>query len=78
MQSDHGEGRVDDENHDVRDALIIAAGKGSRLSGRGDLKPLIPVLDVALIELVIGAGIESGIVNWSHPESSRGGSSKCR
>jgi choline kinase len=52
---------VDDENHDVRDALIIAAGKGSRLAGRGDLKPLIPVLDVALIERVIGAGIEAGL-----------------
>jgi len=52
---------VDNENHDVRDAVIIAAGKGSRLAGRGDLKPLIPVLDVPLIERVIGAGMEAGL-----------------
>ena len=61
MQSDHGGDRVDDESHRVRDALIIAAGKGSRLAGRGDLKPLIPVLDEPLIERVIGAGIEAGL-----------------
>ena len=52
---------MDNENHDVRDAVIIAAGKGSRLAGRGDLKPLIPVLDVPLIERVIGAGMEAGL-----------------
>jgi len=41
--------------------LIIAAGKGSRLSIRGDLKPLVPLLELPLIERVIltakGAGL---------------------
>lgn len=33
--------------------LIIAAGRGSRLSSRGDSKPLIPLLGLSLIERVI-------------------------
>jgi len=33
--------------------LIIAAGEGSRLSNRGDSKPLIPLLGVPLIERVM-------------------------
>ena len=33
--------------------LIIAAGEGSRLSNRGDSKPLIPLLGIPLIERVI-------------------------
>ena len=33
--------------------LIIAAGKGKRLSQRGDSKPLIPFLGVPMIERVI-------------------------
>ena len=33
--------------------LIIAAGEGSRLSNRGDSKPLIPLLGLPLIERVI-------------------------
>ena len=41
--------------------LIIAAGKGSRLSMRGDSKPLVPLLELPLIERVIltakGAGL---------------------
>ncbi len=41
--------------------LIIAAGEGSRLSNRGDSKPLIPLLEIPLIERVIltakGAGL---------------------
>ncbi len=41
--------------------LIIAAGKGSRLSLRGDSKPLVPLLRLPLIERVIltakGAGL---------------------
>ncbi|MBA3062802.1 MAG: hypothetical protein FP833_07635 [Atribacteria sp.] len=41
--------------------LIIAAGEGSRLSNRGDSKPLVPLLELPLIERVIlnakGAGI---------------------
>jgi len=41
--------------------LIIAAGEGSRLSNRGNSKPLVPLLELPLIERVIlnakGAGI---------------------
>ena len=41
--------------------LIIAAGEGSRLANRGDSKPLIPLLELPLIERVIltakGAGL---------------------
>jgi len=41
--------------------LIIAAGKGSRLSMRGDSKPLVPLLELPLIERIIltakGAGL---------------------
>jgi len=41
--------------------LIIAAGEGSRLSSRGDSKPLVPLLRLPLIERVIltakGAGL---------------------
>jgi len=41
--------------------LIIAAGKGSRLCLRGDSKPLVPLLELPLIERVIltakGAGL---------------------
>jgi CDP-L-myo-inositol myo-inositolphosphotransferase len=33
--------------------LIIAAGEGSRLSNRGDSKPLVPLLELPLIERVI-------------------------
>lgn len=41
--------------------LIIAAGEGSRLSNRGSSKPLVPLLEIPLIERVIltarGAGL---------------------
>ncbi len=40
--------------------LIIAAGKGSRLQHRGDSKPLIPILGIALIERVIRTAVEAG------------------
>ena len=40
--------------------LIIAAGEGSRLQRRGDSKPLVPILGVALIERVIRAAMEGG------------------
>lgn len=40
--------------------LIIAAGKGSRLRQFGDVKPLIPVLGVPLIERAIRSAIEGG------------------
>ncbi|GAI57518.1 unnamed protein product, partial [marine sediment metagenome] len=41
--------------------LIIAAGKGMRLSQRGDSKPLIPLLGVPIIERVIRSAIVAGI-----------------
>ncbi len=44
--------------------LIIAAGKGSRLSQRYDSKPLIPVLGIPLIERVIHSAIEAGIEDF--------------
>lgn len=63
QRGDDGD-RVDGEGHGVRDALIIAAGKGSRMAERGDLKPLIPVLEVPLIERVIAAGVEAGLTRF--------------
>ena len=40
--------------------LIIAAGQGTRLKSKGDVKPLVPLLGVPLIERVIRAAIEGG------------------
>ena len=44
--------------------LIIAAGRGSRLSSRGDSKPLIPLLGLALIERVILTAKKSGLTDF--------------
>lgn len=41
--------------------LIIAAGKGSRLSQNGVSKPLIPLLGIPLIERAICTAIEAGV-----------------
>lgn len=41
--------------------LIIAAGKGSRLCGKRNSKPLIPILGVPLIERVIRSAIKAGV-----------------
>jgi len=41
--------------------LIIAAGKGSRLRGIGDCKPLIPILGASLIERVVSTAREAGV-----------------
>ncbi|NVM23304.1 MAG: NTP transferase domain-containing protein, partial [Desulfobacterales bacterium] len=41
--------------------LIIAAGKGSRLWGNGDSKPLISILGVPLIERVIRSAMQAEI-----------------
>ena len=41
--------------------LIIAAGEGSRLSNKGDSKPLIPLLELPLIERVILTAYKTGI-----------------
>ncbi len=42
-------------------ALIIASGQGLRLKGRGDVKPLVPLLGLPLIERVILSAREAGI-----------------
>ncbi len=44
--------------------LIIAAGRGSRLSSRSDSKPLIALLGVSLIERVILTARESGLAEY--------------
>ena len=44
--------------------LIIAAGRGSRLSSRGDSKPLIPLLGLSLIERVILTAKKSGLTDF--------------
>ncbi len=41
--------------------LILAAGKGSRLSQRGNSKPLIRLLGIPLIERTIRSALEAGI-----------------
>lgn len=41
--------------------LIVAAGQGTRLREKGELKPLIPIRNVPLIERVITNGHEAGI-----------------
>ena len=40
--------------------LIIAAGKGSRLQSIADLKPLIPLKNIPLIERVVDSAMEAG------------------
>lgn len=40
--------------------LIIAAGQGTRLKSKGEVKPLIPLLGIPLIERVIRSAIEGG------------------
>ncbi|HDY73933.1 MAG TPA: nucleotidyltransferase, partial [Euryarchaeota archaeon] len=44
--------------------LIIAAGRGSRLSERGDSKPLIPLLGLPLIERVILTAKKVGLTEF--------------
>jgi len=44
--------------------LIIAAGEGSRLSHRGDSKPLVPLLELPLIERVILTANKAGISDF--------------
>lgn len=41
--------------------LIIAAEKGSQLLGRGNAKPLIPMMGIPLIERVIRSAMQAGI-----------------
>lgn len=42
-------------------ALIIASGQGLRLKGRGDIKPLVPLLGLPIIERVILSAKEAGV-----------------
>ncbi len=44
--------------------LIIAAGEGSRLSHKGDSKPLVPLLELPLIERVILNANRTGISDF--------------
>ena len=41
--------------------LIVAAGQGTRLREKGELKPLIPIRGVPLIERVIANGKQAGV-----------------
>ena len=44
--------------------LIIAAGRGSRLSNKGNSKPLVPLLGLPLIERTILTARECGIYDF--------------
>ena len=44
--------------------LIIAAGRGSRLSTKSDSKPLIPLLELSLIERVILTAKKGGLTDF--------------
>jgi 1L-myo-inositol 1-phosphate cytidylyltransferase len=44
--------------------LIVAAGQGTRLREKGDLKPLIPIKGVPLIERVIGNARAGGVTEF--------------
>ncbi len=44
--------------------LIIAAGRGSRLAGRAESKPLLEIAGRALIDRVIGASVQAGIRDY--------------
>jgi CDP-L-myo-inositol myo-inositolphosphotransferase len=41
--------------------LILAAGQGTRLRSRGEVKPLVPLLGVPLIERIIRSAMEGGV-----------------
>ena len=45
----------------VMKCLIIAAGQGTRLKTKGEVKPLVPLLGVPLIERVIRTAMQSGV-----------------
>lgn len=40
--------------------LSIAAGQGTRLKAKGEVKPLVPLLGVPLIERVIRSAMDGG------------------
>jgi len=41
--------------------LIIAAGQGTRLKAKGEVKPLVPLLGVPMIERIIRSAVEGGM-----------------
>ena len=41
--------------------LIIAAGQGTRLKSKGEIKPLVPLLGVPLIERIIRSAMKGGV-----------------
>ena len=57
--------------------LIIAAGKGSRLSKKGDTKPLVPLLGLSLIERVIVTAKKSGLSDFYVVTGYNGKNVKC-
>ncbi len=57
--------------------LIIAAGRGSRLRQRGDSKPLVPILGIALIERVIRTAVEAGADDFISFNPRREEETKC-
>ena len=44
--------------------LIIAAGSGSRLSGKGEMKPLVPLKGMPIIQHVIERAVKGGITEF--------------
>lgn len=44
--------------------LIVAAGQGARLREKGELKPLIPIKGISLIERVIGRARSAGVAEF--------------
>jgi len=48
----------------VKDCLIVAAGKGTRLKGCGDLKPLVDLCGMPLIERVMLTASHAGVQNF--------------
>ena len=57
--------------------LIIAAGRGSRLRQRGDSKPLVSILGIALIERVIRTAVEAGADDFISFNPRREEETKC-
>jgi len=45
----------------IRDCLIVAAGMGTRLKSLGDIKPLVKLHGVPLIEHAMAAGARAGV-----------------
>jgi len=48
----------------ITDCLIVAAGKGTRLKGFGDLKPLVNLCGRPLIEHAMRSASAAGVTNF--------------